>query len=837
MIKGRLATLFVLLLAVSVCAQTAVTSSDAAHQQFVFAYRLLQRGELDLAREAFDTYLGKFSNDEKRGDGLYYRALIARKQGANRQAISLLENAPAPRLVPDHALLLLKGQLYSDLNQHDQAIAAMEKIDLTNLEPADKASIYFLRGRAYRALNNLPAAESQLKQVVQLDTPVRAKAMLDLARVQAILKKNDEAVATLEAALATKDPTVAPEAANLAGDLAYDREHYDRAIDFYNVVITNHVSSPQFGPSVVGVLWSKFQQRKYGELLDIFNRHKEALSNIQDRVAAWYLAGAANQQSGRHDQAAELLGRILTGASGSDLEDKVLYRLAASQFELGQYDAMKQTVNRLRRDHSSSPHVPDADFLLASAAARQGDAAGGGAQLTAIVNAGPSHPYYTQALLQRGRLYDDSSLLEPAARDYRTFIEYAKQHPDATDQDTVNTAALRLIDLNYRNGKFDQAAADAKALIDAGNLAPLVEAETLYRLGLAQIKLQQFQPATQTLSTMLDKHPKNPYSAEAMYYRGLLWMAQKQPDKALADLSAAAAVDSLPTNLRVNALRLTAIHQRDRDQRDEAAKTMTNLENIIGVPQLRTDEQLWLARFYTDNGKPRHALKYIEPVLSGGENVTGAQRAEALLLAARGLRDAGDAAAASKAFREVVAIGQGFGFEARLELARTLVMAGDTDDALNEYEGLMSVEEPKTAAEAIFESAHVYRDLARNRKRAGDAAGATEARAEARSRFLRVIVLYNLPELSPLPQLSHINVAELAQADDKKDEVGKQWKELIDNFPDTPYASYAKAMQYAQDGKNNEALHLLRELEKQKIEEPRLAQRVETQKKALQLTP
>ena len=58
-------------------------SSAAAHQQFVFAYRVLQRTQqnndprdLELAADAFDEYLGRFPDDNKKADALFFLSLI-----------------------------------------------------------------------------------------------------------------------------------------------------------------------------------------------------------------------------------------------------------------------------------------------------------------------------------------------------------------------------------------------------------------------------------------------------------------------------------------------------------------------------------------------------------------------------------------------------------------------------------------------------------------------------------------------------------------------------------------------------------------------------------------
>ena len=62
---SRVATALLLLL---LFAAPAAAQSDAAHQQFLFAYKLLQRGDDRLAAAGFDEYLGDFPQDDKRGD-------------------------------------------------------------------------------------------------------------------------------------------------------------------------------------------------------------------------------------------------------------------------------------------------------------------------------------------------------------------------------------------------------------------------------------------------------------------------------------------------------------------------------------------------------------------------------------------------------------------------------------------------------------------------------------------------------------------------------------------------------------------------------------------------
>lgn len=816
-------------------AQEAGAASTAAHQQFVFAYRLLQRGEDKLSIEAFDEYLSRFPGDEKRGDGLYYRALLARRANSNVQAIKFLEGAPTTKHVPDHAVLLLTGQVYTDLGQFDRAIAALEKISVDKLKPDVQASVFYLRAQSYRGLKNLPAAVGQLNEVIKIDSELKGKALLDLGRVLSLLEKNDEAIAALEQCIATNDPAVGAEAARLAGDLSFQAAKFDKAMEFYRIVATRFTSSDHLSPAVVGMLWAQFQLKQYGQALETFERHNKVLTS-EDRVTAWYLAGASQQELGRHDQAIAMFGAILAAAAGSPLEDKVLFRFASSQFEAGQYEGMTQTIAKLRRSYPESPRLADAGFLMASAALKQGDMTTAAARLTAIVDAGDSHPYFTQALLQRARLYESIKQLPPAADDYQRYVQVYSEAKDQIKlgEQTVRQAALRLVDVNYQLGRNDQAVTAARQLLDRKDLTPQDESEGMYRLALSQVKLRQLEPAHQTITGLLAKHPQNRYRADALYYRGLLGFSLKKQDEAVKDLQEAAGSDQLASPLKINAYRLVAMRQRELDQKPAAAATLAVLEKMVGISGLNTQEQIWIARYQVEQKDPRKALIYLKPVLEGNASAPRPVRAEALMVAAAALRDLKDNAGAITALREVVAMGgQTHGLTARLELARTLALDGQNEEAIGEFNGLFSVEETLVAASALFDAGTLHRKIVQQRLLGSDAAGADQQREEARKAFKRLVLLYSFPEVSPLPELSLINLAEIAEENQNIETARAEIKELQDKYPDGPYGAYAKAVAARLDNQVQVARTLLTRLAEQKLDE-RLAERVAGQIKSLE---
>ncbi len=819
----------------------AAQANDPAHQQFLFAYKLLQRGDDQLAGEAFDDYLGQFPRDAKRGDALYYRALLHRRAGQNERAAAALSDVPEPTLVPPHAVHLLRGQVLHDLGQHPRAVEALSRIEVSELEPQVAVSVLYLRGLAQRGAGNLAAAGAELRRAAELESPMRSRALLDLARVQVLMNHTEDALATLTRAIEAGEPAAAAEAARMAGDLSYNASEYDEAVGYYARVLEAYPSSKHFGPAVIGTLWSHFSAGRYPQVLEAFDRHRESLP-IQERVPAWYLAGSAQQELGRHAEAAALFETISQTDAQYPLQEKVLYKLAASRFELDRFDEMSETIERLRTRYPQSDMLIDASFLLAAADAKRGNVERGAARLTEVVDQGRDHPYYLQALLRRGRLYEEHDQPEPASRDY---LEYLKSSTYTTvgtgdgqpiyEPTRVQTGAfLRLLDVYQKLGSHGYAAGLAKQWLETMRLPALVEQEAMYRRALSLIQLDRPADALSLLEELGSRHPINPFTGEASYYRGLLLLTLERPDEATPLLERAAADEQLTAALRSNALRLMALRQRNNGQAEEAAANLRRLEAIASREQLRDEELIWLARHLLGREDAEAAWGYVRPLVESRPNASPMARAEAVYLAGRAQRALGNPDEATKLFEQVVAMGQGFDLESRLELARVAADRGQLDRALGELAGLINSESSPIAAEALFTSAGVQRRLAQEARRAGNPQKATEANSEARRWLKRLVLLYPFPQLEPLPQLAYVELAEIAaELGESQGTIHGELRELATKYPDGPYATYAKAIIAEDTGRRGDAVALLRSLRDQTIDE-RLASRVNGLLRALE---
>jgi predicted Zn-dependent protease len=87
------------------------------------------------------------------------------------------------------------------------------------------------------------------------------------------------------------------------------------------------------------------------------------------------------------------------------------------------------------------------------------------------------------------------------------------------------------------------------------------------------------------------------------------------------------------------------------------------------------------------------------------------------------------------------------------------------------------------------------------------------------------VLVYPFKQLSPMPELAHIELAEAYEDLGEPPDANRQLDALVTKFPDGPYASYAKAVLNLKNNRKPDAAFLLQELQKQTLD-PRLAERV-----------
>lgn len=782
-------------------ATSTLAQSDAEHQQFLFAYKLLQRGEVAEAAAEFDEYLGKFPSGEKFGDAQYYRALLFRKAGQNEKAATLLKDAKDPTIVPAYAVKLLHGQVLSDQGKFKEALGPLEQIKTDDLDDKIAVSAMYLKGLAYRGADNLEAAATALADAAQLDTPMKARALLDLAKVRAMMKDNAKALGALERCLEIEDKAIAPEAARFAGDLSYNAGDYDKAIGYYNTVASRYQSSPHFAPAVVGLLWAQFADKRYDDLKKTFDNAIDALP-VSDRLPAYYLAGSAYQEQDQHDKAAELFQKVSGGTGKLPIQEKVLYKLALSQFELKSYDAMQATISQLTQRFPQTKLAVDVAFLQATADAKAGQVQQGASRLTQFVEQGKASPYYQQALLRRAHLYETNGEIEPAAKDYQAYL-------DSTDKATPTSlqASFRLMELLGALSQHDKVIALATGVLqidDAKLRTPSVEQESLYRLAVAQRFSGDLEKALSTHNRLTRDHPINPYRAESVLEQGLIRMTQGDSDRGVPLLLDAVEREGLVKASKISAMRIVAQHDADAGNARRSYDLRLKMQELGGPEVFSDDERLWLGQTLLNRKDPKAALKMLDAV-QGEKN-----KERAMLLTGRAQRMAGSHDDAVTTLNEVRAISERYGNDAWLELALTYRDMGKPDEALSELAPLQNPDRGHAiASRALYESGVIHQRLHLATKTTSPDKAAGHANA-AREAFKKLWLLYPDREGEDRSKRAYLALAELQQAiGDALGEI-KTLDELAAAYPDSPFATYATALIAMRAGKSESANRYLR---------------------------
>ena len=798
----------------------AMAQSDAAHQQFLFAYKLLQRGENQLAIEAFDDYLNQFPQADKRGDALYFSAMLNRRLGKPQAALAKLEKVATTQLVDGDAVELLRGQLLVDLQRFDQAIQPLEKIDLAKQPDTVKVSTLYLMGIAYRGSGNFDAAAKALQQAAKLDTPMRSQAQLDLARTLITAKQPDAAMKLLDQ-LIEQSPSNLADVARLAGDLSYQRQRYDQAARYYQLITAGSQSSPHFPAAIMGTLWSYHADNKPESLTAAYQRLHQALPDNQQAFAA-YLAAVAYQRLNQHEQAAKLLADATTKHPGAAVADQLLYRLAISQSALGQHRAMEQTLMRLLSGYPKTPLRPDAMFLLAQADAKQGNVTRGAARLTEIIDQGEQHPYFLSALLQRARLYEQHNRIEAAVLDYNRYLENCEYERLPANEDgrtlfkptqTQANILLRLLDLSYRIGHYEQTQQIADQWFRLMQLPAEVEQEVLYRVALSHIKRNQHDQAIASLRQLNQQHPVHRYLDEANYYLGLLQTTKGQPGEAMAFLKQAAGSKNLSQPLRINALKLLFLNYENSGQRDAAAQALLDIEKLSGRAALSIDDLIWLGSYLATSPKPNQAMDYFTEALQPQRRASLAQQSAAHYWRGRAQLAANQLAQAKASFEAAIKTQRGPTQAAQLWLGKTLLQMQQPMEAVGTLLPLSSDEDPAVASAALLALGEASIGQAQAARRADNPEAARQSLEQARRFLKRLVLLYPSPILSPVPEQGHLWLARVEHELDQAQQANDTLQTLIDKFPDSDYAQLAQAVQWQWQGREDAARQRLLELQ------------------------
>lgn len=796
---------------------SAFGQTSPADQQFTFAVRLLREGQMDLAKEALSDFARDYPSDRRAGDAFYQLALIAHRSGDLKAAMNYLQQVHQPLYASAAAVALLRGQFLLEADQPQQALDALETIDAKTLDDdAKRSTWHYLRGLGLKRTGKLDAAADRLSSASELDTPLRPRAFIELARVQSALGRSEAAMKSIRQATdLAKEPIDAAEAAVLHADLAYRAGQFEAAIAGYDRIIESHATSDWFKPAIAGLLRSLYAAGLDQQLIE---RHDQ----LADRIAAadlgqsLYLRAAAHVRLKQYDKALSWLKQFnqrtdpghAQRQAAIDLAGVCLYHTDVNAFEDW------YTINQ--------PDSRELLYLRALAAISRKQPDKAIEHLSVLIQTPGTSTH--QALLQRAALYEQMGKAELASADYALCAsKYAKA-------DEAAALEGRAIELALNAGHHERVVALAGPWLSRNarsDAAPRVQ----LMLSLALLKQNKPAQSIAQLDQIIAAVTDESILTLAHFYRGLAQATQfdaKNPQHATSSIQSLnkAISGKLPDAQRAEAFSILAQLYRQTDQPDKALEAYQSLRSLSPDRAIDPNTALWVGRGLIDAHKAQQALPWLQRVIEQKPE-DQATRSSAMYYHALAQAQLGDHAKAIEMYRRLLAYSQVFGDQGRLGLARSLQASGDRDGALEEYAGLINVRGSAVAASALYESAMLLLEQSRDHLAADQSKRAGELRTEARRRLNRLVILYDLRELDPLPAQAYLALGRLdalegrsdlaatryqkildqagqpawhglAAADlhwlaGRSDEAVRGWRDVVDNYPDSPAAKEASS--------------------------------------------
>jgi soluble lytic murein transglycosylase len=460
-------------------------------------------GALDLAVSEFETYLqlrpGWIDSyvEERIGD-------VLRRAGLPSDSIPHFQSAEAePRIGGTIGLEIKVGQAYMESGDATHAIEAFDRVYQEAADPATKATMNLLAGRALESLGETKAAYDRYMDSVLnfpdaydsysgLITLVDAGVPVDDFR-RAMVDLNAGAY---QPALNAFDRVIA---ANPSGTAYYYRGLARRALDDAGGARIDFLRAAQNFPDDPHRQDAWLQQARtewaylglYNEAVATYLAFVDALPDSPAAADALFAAAQTSERAGDLGTAAEIWLRIPSEYPTSDLADQGAYEAGIARYRTGAFDEARQAFELARQIANAPGDTARAALWIGKVYQAAGDAASARESWLEAAAADPTGYYSVRAAdLVDGRQMFDAG----GVPDFNVDLEAERLQAEAWLRDTfpiVGPEPLNELDQKLAQdgrmvrgeelldlGLFDQAAAEFASL----QQDYMQDAESTYRL-------------------------------------------------------------------------------------------------------------------------------------------------------------------------------------------------------------------------------------------------------------------------------------------------------------------------------------------------------------------
>ena len=519
---------------------------DGKHVAEALYYRgesLYHRGKKQEAAQMYAQLLAKFPDDKLAVDSLYALGVTRDELGQQADAEKTyrqfleehLKDSLAPEVTMRRAAVLMAMKQYTDA-------AALYASVATNWPQSNfVAGANLGGGKSYYLAGDFIAARKRFEQVVTAGGESAAEAAHWLVR--SLLKEGQpaEALAALEKALPQlgKDSQTAQWMMDRA-DVIYDSpERRSEAIGLYAAIAAKWPADPLAPQALYMAGFTALGQGDFAAALKHATAFLAAYPNHQRTADVTYVAAESHLQLGQFAEAGklfvELLQKYLDHADAETWKVRGGLSLYMQKKYAETIELLQPTVTQL--------HAPDAlaevHYLLGGSQVELKQFEAAVKSLEASLAAQAKGPHADEVLLLLVQAYGGLNKSKKAGATLERLIA---EFPESR---LLDAAHYRLAENAYAAGHFTTATAEYRQVLDMWPQSPLAP-DALYGLGWVKLSENDHAAAEKLFDELLQKFPDHKLVPRARYARGMARQQLKDFARAIDDIQALLAADPTP---------------------------------------------------------------------------------------------------------------------------------------------------------------------------------------------------------------------------------------------------------------------------------------------------
>lgn len=688
-----------------------LSDQDAAYTRYGLGWSYLQINEPEKSADCFQQVVEKYPASAVAAESMYLLATAQRKARSYSAALASYQKVIAKYPEAKFAALAQSGigWCYFEQKDYAQARDAFQKVttQYPQAEPAAEARLrtadclfhlkrYGEAAATYEAVAQdaksqwadealywaavsyelAPDRDRAVAANVRLtrdfpQSPRRGDSYLHLGRLQLAAGQAEAATASYQSAIgAAKTPALKQQATAELAWAGFQRTKSEQALADLEQAIRQDPKPGWAVELIYQVALAHFTAGRFAPALSMLDLLAASHPEAAGQPEVLYLTAACQEKTDNPVKAEELYRKLL--AEGQDNEYTGL--AAASLVNLYARKGNLEQARKLTDDLQKTKASPEAKASALNAlgealyqAKKYSEAlAAYGKSLTLSPDGGAA-PY-----AQLGVAWAKLGAGDATAGE--SFLNLARKYPQSEAAKRAPEGLLAVAEKLFADGKFAEAQAVYKSLLDAFSQSDLAD-EAQYKLAWSLLKQDKPDEAQAQFTQVIPKASAPAVAADARYQAARL-LAAKGEDKAAAALLVPFVSEYQETEVAPSALALLGRTEVDLKQYDEALRTLQLAQTRYPNHAVIADTWLSLARLYRQQKNPARALEALGKCLSTAQ---GATAAEAQFELAAGLRDQGDRQKAAEEFLKVTIL-----YNDPVWAARAQYEAGQTYEQLQD---------------------------------------------------------------------------------------------------------------------------------------------------------